>query len=294
MTLNELLAREHINIENVIVLRHRPFEPGLARVLGWLAAEHPKVFDAYQQTQGPVLEKSILKMVDKGYVASFLAYGAGKAIFVGLYAVKDSHPLTLEQFWKIPEFQQLKKYGMQGFTASEGRPTIEWFDLDLTPFRSEWKGKLVINWPGGERSWWRKAENNDFTVLAILEQSAFDEAMPKWNELCLTWEEIKVLPSRWKDRLREWRGIYYIHDTSDGKAYVGSASGIENILGRWENYAASGHGSNKLLRDRDQRNFKFSILERVSPDMIQSDLIAQENSWKVRLSTRHPDGLNDN
>jgi len=294
MTLNELLVREHFDIENIIVLRHRPFEAGLARVLPWLAAEHPGVFNAYQQTQGPALEKSMLKIVDKGYIASFLAYGAGRAIFVGLYAVKGSRPITLEQFWEIPEYQQMKEHGMQGFTASEGRPTIEQFDLELLAFRSEWKGKLIIDWPGGERSWWRRAENNNFTVQAILEQSAFDEAMPKWNEFCLSWEQIKVLPSRWKNSLREWRGIYYIHDTSDNKAYIGSASGTENILGRWQNYAASGHGTNKLLRERDPRNFKFSVLERVSPDMNQSDLVTQENSWKVRLSTRHPCGLNDN
>ena len=152
MTLNELLRREEINVEDVLVLRHRPFEPQLAKVLPWLAAEHPKAFNAYQQTQGPVLEKSMLKMIGNGYIASFLAYGARKAIFVGLFAIKGSRPLTLGQYWEVPEYQQMKKYGVQGFTAEEGRPTVEWFDLELTPFRSEWKGKLIIDWPGGERS----------------------------------------------------------------------------------------------------------------------------------------------
>ncbi|MBS1799577.1 MAG: GIY-YIG nuclease family protein [Acidobacteria bacterium] len=294
MTLNDLLVREHVDLDNVIVLRHRPFEPGLARVLPWLAAEHPKIFNAYQRTQGAVLERSMLKLANKCHIASFLAYGAGKAIFVGLYVVTDSRPITLEQFWKIPEYQQLKEYGMQGFTAAEGRATIEQFDLEPLSFRSEWKGKLIIDWPGGERSWWRRAENNIFTVKAILENSAFDEAMPRWNDISLSWEELKVLPSRWKHSLREWRGIYYIHDSSDNKAYVGSASGSENLLGRWQNYAASGHGTNKLLRQRDPANFKFSILERVSPDMSSSDIVAQENSWKIRLSTRYPYGLNDN
>ena len=74
MTLNEPLLREHITTENVIVLRHKPVEPGLARVLGWLAAEYPKTFNAYQQTQGAVLEKSMLKMVGAGYVACFLEH----------------------------------------------------------------------------------------------------------------------------------------------------------------------------------------------------------------------------
>ena len=31
----------------------------------------------------------------------------------------------------------------------------------------------------------------------------------------------------------QWRGIYYIFDTSDAKGYVGSAYGEYNPLGRW-------------------------------------------------------------
>jgi hypothetical protein len=53
---------------------------------------------------------------------------------------------------------------------------------------------------------------------------------------------LKMLPTRWRARLSEWRAIYYIFDTSDGKGYVSSACGGENLLGRWENYGASGHG----------------------------------------------------
>ena len=36
------------------------------------------------------------------------------------------------------------------------------------------------------------------------------------------------------------------------------------------------------------------ILQRVSPDMGQADVIAAEKSWKERLHTREPFGLNDN
>ena len=95
-------------------------------------------------------------------------------------------------------------------------------------------------------------------------------------------------------KLSEWRAIYYIWDGSDGKGYVGSAYGAANLLGRWLNYGAVGHGGNRLLRQRDPKNFRFSILQRVSPDMEQADVIAVENSWKERLHTREPWGLNDN
>ena len=101
------------------------------------------------------------------------------------------------------------------------------------------------------------------------------------------------MPSSWQEKLSQWRGIFYIFDKSDGKAYIGSAYGKDNLSGRWINYAASGHGGNKWLRDRDPKNFVFTILQRVSPDMDQNDVIQLENSWKERLHTKKF-GLNDN
>ncbi|MCK1498658.1 GIY-YIG nuclease family protein [Bradyrhizobium sp. 188] len=103
-----------------------------------------------------------------------------------------------------------------------------------------------------------------------------------------------VLPKRWQAKLAEWRGIYYIFDTSAGKGYVGSAYGTANLLGRWRNYAASGHGGNRLLRQRDPQHFRFTVLELVSPNMEADEVIRLEGTWKERLHTRQPHGLNDN
>jgi GIY-YIG catalytic domain len=102
------------------------------------------------------------------------------------------------------------------------------------------------------------------------------------------------LPRRIKEGLAHWRGVYLITDNCDGARYVGSAYGADNILGRWQSYAKSGHGGNKLLKLRDARSFSFSILQRVSPDLPAEDVIAIETSWKVRLGTRAPAGLNEN
>jgi len=131
-------------------------------------------------------------------------------------------------------------------------------------------------------------------VHSILEESAFATTMPNWDEIALSWEELAVFPTHWRSVISQWRGIYYIFDTSDGKGYVGSAYGEDNLFGRWCNYAASGHGGNKLLKKRDPKNFVFTILQRVSPDMDAHDVIHVENTWKQRLHTRAPDGLNDN
>lgn len=156
---------------------------------------------------------------------------------------------------------------------------------------------MVLGWAGGERAWWRFAFRNEFPVIAIHEENTLASSMPDWQEIILHWQQLAVLPSSWRAALRQWRGIYYIRDESDGKGYVGSAYGSANILGRWENYAKTGHGGNRLLRQRVKgvgNNFTFSILERVSPDMPADQVIRLEATWKDRLHTRAPEGLNDN
>lgn len=92
---------------------------------------------------------------------------------------------------------------------------------------------------------------------------------------------------------RQWRGIYFIADETDGKGYVGSAYGSENILGRWRDYARTGHGGNVGLRERADHPLRFSILQRVSPDMDPAEVIELEASWNRRLHSRDL-GLNRN
>ena len=90
MTLNDLLTDKGIEPGRVLVLRHRPSEPKLNKVLPWLAAEKPHVFNAYQQHQGKQLESVMQKMQGAGYVASFIGNSPGKALFIGLYEISSS------------------------------------------------------------------------------------------------------------------------------------------------------------------------------------------------------------
>jgi hypothetical protein len=294
MNLNDLLQGKGFDPRHVLVLRHRPNEPELNKVLPWLAAEEPDIFNAYQQTQGERVERAMQRMSGTGYVASFLGREPGKALFVGLYSIGASKPLSREEFWRVPAYVMLKAFGMRGFADERAIASVLWFNLALTDFYAHWKGKLVVGWPPPERSWWRRAHRNEIPVLAVLPDSALDAAMKEWNEMEFTWEELKILPTRWRSKLNEWRGIYFIFDSRDGKGYVGSAYGESTLLGRWLNYAARGDGGNKLLRQRDPKTFRFTILQRVSPDLGSSDVIRLESSWKQRLHTRTPYGLNQN
>jgi hypothetical protein len=292
MNLNDLLNSKRISPETVLVLRHRPWETQLNKVLPWLAADDPELFNAYQQTQGAKLEKVMQALRFTGSIASFIGLDAGKAVFVGLYSIGDPRPLTHRQYWNLPEYAKLHALGMTGYT--DERRSILHFDLELTDFYSDWQGKLVIGWPAPERSWWRRAHRNTFPIQAILEESAFDAVMPEWTEIVLNLEQVRALPARWKAAMSQWRGIYYIRDKSDGRGYVGSAYGKDNLLGRWMDYVAQGHGGNRQLRRRNPKNFLFSILRRVSPDLEDSEVVDLESTWKTRLHTRSPDGLNDN
>lgn len=289
MQLTHLLENAGIDPATVLVLRHRPFEPELRRVLPWFAAEQPDTFNAYQQTQqNPRVEAAFLRA---RYIASFIGHQSRKAVFVGLYERGSSRPLTGDDFWSIPAYQTMRNFGIKGFTGE--RETVLWFDLMPTSFHNDWKGRLVVSWPGLERSWWRWASQNEFPIETIHEQSVLDADMPAWDEIILSREELNLLPASWRMALSEWRGIYHILDETDGKGYVGSAYGKDNLLGRWLTYATTGHGGNKELRARDSKRFRFSILQRVSPDMEASDVIRLEATWKARLHTREF-GLNEN
>jgi hypothetical protein len=296
MNLKDLLEDEEIDPRRVIVLRHRPHERELNKVLPWLAADTPEIFNAFQQTQSPKLERAMHILEGDGYIASFIGQEPGKATFIGLYSIVGSRPLTYDQFWQVEAYKELKKHGMKGWESKVTGPSfVLWFDLALTGFYSQWKGKLIVKWPSPERVWWRRAHlNSGIEVDAILEDSALDPPIKEWDELSLTWEQLRILPKRLQSKLNEWRGVYYIFDTSGNKGYVGSAYGENNLLGRWRNYADRGDGGNKLLLSREPHNFRFTILQLTSPTMPANDVIDLEMSWKRRLHTHAPHGLNDN
>lgn len=286
MELRDLLESEGIDPDSTLVMRHRPTEPELRRALPWLAADRPQTYNAYQQFQGPTHEKQLLQAY---HLASFIGHTAGKALFVGVYKNHEPQKMTAKERANLPEYKELMKLGLQNGSEPSMR-----FDLRLCSAIKEWQGKLVIEWPGLEKSWSRWAHSQSrFRVFAIHEESLLTEAMPDWRSIVLTWEELKLIPVSWQAAIREWRGVYLITDSKSGKYYVGSAYGKENILGRWLSYSKTGDGGNVKLKKLDPGNFRFSILERLSPDTTPSDAIQCERSWKQRLHTVKL-GLNSN
>ena len=149
MHLNDLLRGQRIDPEHVLVFRHRPHELQLRKVLPWFAAEAPEVFNAYEQTQGPRVEKAMQRA---SHVAAFIGHEPSKALFVGLYAIGATTPLTRDSYWQIPAYVTLKTFGARDFDEQDSRPSVLWFELTLTDFYAAWKGKLIMSWPPPERA----------------------------------------------------------------------------------------------------------------------------------------------
>lgn len=277
MNLNYLLEQVSIDPNSTLCMRHRPVEPRLRRAFLWLAADSPDVFNAYQSVQKPSAERQLMNAT---HLASFIGDQAGRAVFVGLYKNNGHRITSFSDRQQIDSWKELVNYGVPNFLGD-----MNWFDLEPLPQLSKWSGKLVIEWKS-ERSWSRWAGKNAFNVLAINLDSLLKEDIPDWRNMLLSWNDLRIIPTRWRSALAEWRGIYFIYDVDKRQGYVGSAYGGDNILGRWENYAKTGHGGNKLLLDSNPEDLRFSILERLSPDTPFEEMIERENTWKERLHTR--------
>jgi hypothetical protein len=193
MNFNDLLRVQDFDPKKVLIMRHRPKEVRFQRILPLLAAEHHELYNTYQQTQAAREEKMLQRAE---HLASFIGHESGKALFVGLYRRGQTTSMTLDEYWKHPPHQKLREYNCRGWTDDDKRDRILWFDLKRTEFYAEWAGRLVINWTGGERSWTRWSDRNDFKIDHIKEESVFDSDMPDWDELVISWDELSVLPSK--------------------------------------------------------------------------------------------------
>ncbi len=261
-------------------MRHTPTEKPIRDKLRSWAAERHNMFNAYQATQLP---KQAGMLVRAKRLVSCIGHEPGLALFVGVYEVQGSRPMTAEEFRAMPENQEM--YGPDHPGAN-----CLWFNLQLLDSLKEWKGKLAVRWPPPPVNWARWADGI-FPIQAIHPESILVPSMPAWRELVLDWEQLGSLPSSWADRLCQWRGIYLIQDKTDGKNYVGSASGEQNIFGRWLQHRAGGDAVK--LRERNSSDFLFSILQILEHDLPSGEVVDIENMWKTRLHTRSS-GLNVN
>ena len=108
----------------------------------------------------------------------------------------------------------------------------------------------------------------------------------------------------WRNALAHVKAVYVITDTSDGRLYVGSASGeADGLWQRWTAYAnvnnltggnvklealAAQHGAGHIVS-----HFQYSILEIFDKKTRDQTILQREAFWKLALNSQ-ANGFNVN
>lgn len=279
---NALLRDEGIDPADVRLLRHQTGKVrGRTPYVLW--RDDPAAFERYQSTQDSApRERSRFRA---RYWASFVVPPGGATLFVGLYEV--------ELIGAVPAGQLDPLTGV-AVGASKPYPYDQYATRRLEAL-GPYVGRLSIHWgdsASASRAWVQKAANQD-KVVVELTRVFQEEAFPGFTRLVRPLSEITTMPLSWQAVLHATRGVYLLACPRTGEHYVGSAYGNDGFLGRWNEYAATGHGGNAGLRSRDPSDYLVSILEVAGSNMSAEEIIALEGVWKLKLHSRDM-GLNRN
>lgn len=269
-----------IAASNLALCLHKPSSAAARRRFAALLEHAPEVVEAYQSTHSTIAEGTLKR---RRFMASFLAGAPGELTFIGLYEVAGWEDLSAQALDAMPAMARMKAAMEDRSFAEEGRGRAL-FDLRPDGRLIDLRGRAVVADPGS-RAYMRRAETTPLPILELRRTPRLAPPMPPWTEFALAAPEIADLPRDWAAALAEWRGIYLITDESDGARYVGSAYGAENLLGRWRAHVAREAGVTVGLADRDPASFRFSILDRLSPDAPAEEVIRVEQTWMERLHT---------
>jgi hypothetical protein len=280
--LNNLLRSSGIDPQRTVILLHTPGERKLARLLPFLAAEEPLVLEAYQSVHS---RPATATMRQRDTIISFIRTETGRLALAGVFANRGVADRPTSELRAIPHMRRvIDEFGANSVLDDPTIKTWPYFTLVRLPQLSEYVGRLQIA-PRLTQTYARLAEKLDAEIVELAAESVFVPPAPNWREFIVTGPEVRSLPRSWQVLLKEWRGIYLITDEADGQRYVGAAYGQENLLGRWIAHVAKDKGVTVQLRLRDPLSFRFSIIERVSPDMPAEDVIRLERTWMERLDT---------
>lgn len=296
--LQEVLRRASLPLEDVNVMLHSPVGE-LGRVLPELIRTRPEILEDYQSSHNGTAERALKR--GRPYVACFLKTGMAQRrgesvlVFVGVFHNRGYSMISQGEYRARPVMVMLREgFGVDAEwdDAPSDTPRAI-FDLSMTNILAEMQGRLAIT-ARLTQSYVRLAENFRAPIYAIHETPTFDAPPPDWRDMILTAPRLSALPPKWEQALRHWRGVYLIVDERDGKRYVGSAFGKENILGRWRAHVErEDRGVTSALSRRATDKFRFSILELLAPSASKEEVEAVEAGWKRRLHTREF-GLNEN
>lgn len=156
-------------------------------------------------------------------------------------------------------------------------------------------GRLIVKYKNTSQKLTRRAIPliDECEVYEILPDIFDNDIFPGYDNVNLSWNDLSRVLQKdsWKTALQNQKGVYLITDTSNGKMYVGSAYGERMLLGRWEDYAKTGNGGNKELKelsfDHIKQYFRYSILDIFKSTIKDELIISRETWWKEILLTRN-------
>ena len=218
--------------------------------------------------------------------AQYYPYGPEYFIFGGLYKIKKIEPEVYDEVG---------------------------YELTLMEDYKEYRKRLIVKLkkPIGRDLYNRLYKNIQDTLEPEVYEIAPNTKLghfPGYQNVTLSHPQVQQIISRnepsWKQALMNVKGVYVITDLSNGKLYIGSASGnTDGIWQRWSDYANIENltGGNKLLneikldkgKDYIINNFQYSILEIFDTKTKVDTIINRENYWKNVFCTRKH-GMNFN
>lgn len=272
---NTLLKSAGIDPANTRLLRHS-HRSRQAQLYQDAIRQHPR-FEEYQSSQSN--PNVIDQMNSAEILASFVVDPGGRTVFVGLWRVKGSK----EDYIADP-------YGSAP-RGDERRHVV--FELEWQEVLEHYRGRIVVDWGGGERAWLQYAHRRDKEIVEI-RRIAEEPLFPGVSRFTSPLHQLESLPATWLESLRVTRGIYILVHRTSGAQYVGSATGPDGFLGRWRGYT-DGHGGNAALRElgHQANEYDVRILETVGSGASLEDVYELESAWKDKLGSR-AQGLNRN
>ena len=216
---------------------------------------------------------------DAEYVLSFAQYypyGSNYYMFGGLYKIEKIIPEVYDQIgYKLTLQNEFKEY-IKRLIIKLDRPVGR--DIYNKPFESV------------QRDF--NPEVYEITPSARL--SDFNG----FNNVLLLHKDLQIIAKyeapEWKNALENVKGIYAITDISNGKIYIGSATGENGIWQRWCSYAKGLTGDNKDFKnivkekgeDYIKNNFTYAILEIFDMKTKDDYIIRREHHWMKVFQTK--------
>ena len=216
-------------------------------------------------------------------------------IVIGLAQIKNND-------WLLIDISRITK-SYNNFWDGKTHSTVNTFyKHERLPEFEKYLGRLIVNFHKNNAYVTLSGSRlDDFLVKEILPSHLDTDIFPGYDKVNISWETMKRVLQKdtWRTVLENQKGVYLITDISNGKRYVGKASGKDMVLGRWKDYIKTGHGGNEELKklsfDHIKKNFRYSILDIYKSSTNDQIILEREGWWKeVLLSRQELYGYNKN